>query len=68
MMKNKVTFDCSFLKKPKVNVTNSSIKDPFHYTSATIKSLKNLNIGFEVKPIHEYGHPFQKLVEFYCPK
>lgn len=38
--------------------------DPYHYSNQTIQALSSLNPFFEVAKIHEYGHPFQKLVEF----
>lgn len=43
-------------------------KNPFHYTKNTLENLRNNDIGFEFKQVHEYGHPFQKLVEFCCIK
>ena len=62
----KFIYDWSYLNKHGINVKSCSIKDPFHYTENTIKNLQNFRTGFEVKAIHSYGHPFQKLVEFSC--
>ncbi len=57
-------YDWSYMNKLGTNVVSYAIKDPFHYTDSTIRNLLNFRTGFEVKAIHDYGHPFQKLVEF----
>jgi len=61
------SYDWKYLGTKYSNVVSTSIRDPYHYTENTIRQLSNLNVGFEVKAIHNYGHPFQKLVEFYRP-
>jgi hypothetical protein len=61
----KLLYDWSYLGKSGTAVVSSSIRDPYHYTENTIRKLPNLKVDFEVKEIHNYGHPFQKLVEFY---
>lgn len=58
------SYDWSYLRKKGTNVVSYSTKDPFHYTKETILQLSRFNSGFEVVKIHDYGHPFQKLVEF----
>ncbi len=57
-------YDWSYLKKLGTQLASYSIKDPYHYTANTIKNLQQFNTGFKMKHIHDYGHPFQKLVEF----
>ena len=46
------------------DVTSYPNRDPFHYTETTVRLLSSFDTGFTVKTIHDYGHPFQKLVEF----
>lgn len=60
----KLRYDWSYLKKKGSKRISSSIHDPYHYTEHTLNNLQNFNTGFELKNIHDYGHPFQKLVEF----
>jgi len=60
----KLYHDWSYLNKEGSNVKSCSIHDPYHYTENTINNLQNFNTGFKLKNIHDYGHPFQKLVEF----
>ena len=58
-------FDWSFLNTKGSDVVSSFNKDPFHYNRETIFKLSLFNTGFNVIEIHDdYGHPFQKLVEF----
>ena len=57
-------YDWSYMNKPGTNIVSYANKDPFHYTESTINNLQNYRTGFEVKTIHSYGHPFQKLIEF----
>lgn len=38
--------------------------DPYHYSEQVIRALGLCSSFFDVVDIHEYGHPFQKLVEF----
>jgi hypothetical protein len=60
----RLAYDWSYLGKPMTQVVSSSTKDPFHYTPNTIANLQHFRTGFVVRHIHDYGHPFQKLVEF----
>ena len=59
-------YDWSFLNSGVLKkITSYSSKDPFHYSKETIFKLSSFSTGFNVIEIHEdYGHPFQKLVEF----
>ena len=58
-------FDWSFLNKKYTKIISYPTKDPFHYTSEIISQISSFNTGFQVIKIHDdYGHPFQKLVEF----
>ena len=59
-------YDWYYLQTPGSEVISYSNKDPFHYTENTIKNLQIFSTGFVVNEIHDYGHPFQKLVEFAC--
>lgn len=61
-----MVYDWHYLKTPGSGVISYSNKDPFHYTENTIKNLQIFSTGFVVTEIHDYGHPFQKLVEFAC--
>ncbi|MGI9446324.1 MAG: hypothetical protein ACR2NI_01560 [Pirellulales bacterium] len=61
-----MVYDWHYLQTPGSEVFSYSNKDPFHYTENTIKNLQIFSTGFVVKEIHDYGHPFQKLVEFAC--
>lgn len=60
-------YDWGYLQEPRADIVSFSMKDPFHYTEKTIRNLGILGPGFEVRAVHDYGHPFQKLVEFYRP-
>lgn len=60
----RLVYDWSHLDRPMTQVVSSSVRDPFHYTPNTICNLQHLRTGFTVRHIHDYGHPFQKLVEF----
>ena len=62
--KEEESFDWSYLENKYTDVTSHSTKDPFHYSKETIKNLSSFNTGFKFIKIHDYGHPFQKLVEF----
>ena len=62
--KEEESFDWSFLKKKHTDVISHSTKDPFHYSEETIMHLSSFSTGFKFIKIHDYGHPFQKLVEF----
>ena len=61
-------YDWSYLERKGTNVISYPNKDPFHYSEKTVASLSYFDTGFKVVTIHDYGHPFQKLVEFekYC--
>ncbi len=63
---NRETLEYDWSYIPGIKAVSSAIKDPFHYSKNSIKNLQNYETGFEVKEIHDYGHPFQKLVEFKC--
>ena len=55
----------SFSWHPKDSNTSFSFRDPYHYTEkGLLNNMNKKNTGFIIKEIHEYGHPFQKLVEF----
>ena len=56
-------YDWRYLKQEESNVVSYSAKDPFHYAESTVYLLSSFRTGFEVIDIHNYGHPFQKLVE-----
>lgn len=58
------SFDWSYLKTKGSAIVSYPVKDPFHYTEATVRLLPSFETGFEFLAIHDYGHPFQKLVEF----
>ncbi|MCF8467782.1 MAG: class I SAM-dependent methyltransferase [Sneathiella sp.] len=58
------SYDWSFLGKEGTNVISYPVKDPFHYAESTVSLLSSFRTGFTVEAIHDYGHPFQKLVEF----
>lgn len=58
-------YDWSFLNTKGSNIISYPEKDPFHYKEETIFKISSYNTGFNVIEIHDdYGHPFQKLVEF----
>ena len=57
-------YDWSYLKVKGSQITSYLTKNPFHYTESTMFELSRFETGFEVAKIHNYGHPFQKLVEF----
>ena len=62
------SYDWSYIDSPFSQHNSYANKNPFHYTKNTLENLGANDIGFELKHIHEYGHPFQKLVEFCCIK
>lgn len=50
-----------------LNITSHSLRNPFHYTKSTLNKYPFIDqTGFELKAIHNYGHPIQELVEFVC--
>lgn len=50
-----------------LNITSRSSRNPFHYTKSTLNKYPFVDqTGFELKAIHNYGHPIQELVEFIC--
>ena len=57
-------YDWSYLGTKGTAVVSYPTRDPFHYAEETIYLLSKLKTGFEVTQVHDYGHPFQKLVEF----
>ena len=57
-------YDWSYLGRKYTNVISYPTKDPFHYNDEAVDTLSHFNTGFKVVTIHDYGHPFQKLVEF----
>lgn len=57
-------YDWSYLERKGTNVISYPNQDPFHYSEETVFALSNFDTGFKVVDIHDYGHPFQKLVEF----
>lgn len=57
-------YDWRYLQRKGTDVISYPTKDPFHYNEALVFNLSHLNVGFQVHAIHDYGHPFQKLVEF----
>ena len=57
-------YDWSYLERKLTNVISYLTKDPFHYNEEFVATLSHFNTGFKVVTIHDYGHPFQKLVEF----
>ena len=57
-------YDWSYLKNKGTNIISYPTQDPYHYSIESIYTLSYFNTGFKVVNIHEYGHPFQKLVEF----
>lgn len=57
-------YDWSYLETKGTNVISQPTRDPYHYTDKTIFLLSSFETGFTVNKIHDYGHPFQKLVEF----
>jgi hypothetical protein len=58
------SFDWGYLKTKYSRVVSHPTKDPYHYTANTVFMLSHADTGFHVREIHDYGHPFQKLVEF----
>lgn len=58
------SYDWSYLERKGSNIISHPIKDPYHYSEETVTGLSHLDTGFKVVTIHDYGHPFQKLVEF----
>lgn len=62
------SYDWSYIDSPFAQHNSYANKNPFHYTKNTLENLRANDMGFEFKHIHEYGHPFQKLVEFCCIK
>lgn len=58
------SYDWSHLGTKGSAVVSYPTKDPYHYTAATVHLIGQLQDGFSVAQIHDYGHPFQKLVEF----
>jgi hypothetical protein len=59
-----LSYDWSYLKTPGSNIISYPTKDPYHYTKSTINETLDGRIGFKIIQVHDYGHPFQKLVEF----
>lgn len=57
-------YDWSYLKTKGSAVVSYPTRDPYHYAEETIRLLSSFNTGFEVAKLHDYGHPFQRLVEF----
>jgi hypothetical protein len=57
-------YDWSNLEKKGANIISHPTKDPYHYSEEFVAKLSHFNTGFKVVTIHDYGHPFQKLVEF----
>ena len=63
----RASYNWSHLKLKWSNVTSHSSRDPFHYTRSTLNQYPFIDqTGFELKTIHNYGHPIQELVEFVC--
>ena len=60
------SYDWSYIDSPFAQHSSYDNKNPFHYTKNTLENLQAHDIGFEFKQVYEYGHPFQKLVEFRC--
>ena len=61
----RANYNWSHLKLKYSNVTTHSSSDPFHYTRSTLNQYPFIDqTGFELKTIHNYGHPIQELVEF----
>ena len=57
-------YDWSYLERKGTNVISYPTKDPYHYNEKSVTTLSHFNTGFIAVTIHNYGHPFQKLVEF----
>lgn len=57
-------YDWSYLGTKGSTVVSYPTRDPFHYTEETVHLLSSFKTGFDVTQVHDYGHPFQKLVEF----
>ena len=57
-------YDWSYLGTEGSQVVSYFNKDPFHYSLASLESLSELRTNFSIVKVHDYGHPFQKLVEF----
>ena len=57
-------YDWSYLGTERSDVVSHLCSDPYHYASKTIGKLADLSGTFKLAEIHDYGHPFQKLVEF----
>lgn len=57
-------FDWSVLGIEGSSVVSHFGRDPFHYSEHTLRSVISTCTPFDLGPIHDYGHPFQKLVEF----
>jgi hypothetical protein len=57
-------YDWSYLERGGANIISYPTKDPYHYNEEFVATLSHFNTGFKVVTIHDYGHPFQKLVEF----
>ena len=57
-------FDWSHLGTQGSQVISHFNKDPFHYTQKSLERLTEFDTGFVVAEVHDYGHPFQSLVEF----
>lgn len=62
------SYNWSYIDSPFAQHSSYDNKNPFHYTKNTLENLQTNDIGFEFSQVHEYGHPFQKLVEFCCIK
>lgn len=56
--------DWSYLNTTGSAVTSYPQKDPFHYDEKNIKIIIQECTDFKIIAIHDYGHAFQKLVEF----
>lgn len=58
------SYDWSYLGTRGSAIVSHPTRDPYHYTESTIQLISAFETGFAVTGIHDYGHPFQKLVEF----
>lgn len=59
-----MAFDWSYLDTQGSDVVSHFTKDPFHYSEKSLERLAEFDTGFIVSKVHDYGHPFQRLVEF----
>ena len=57
-------YDWSGLGTEGSAVVSHPNKDPYHYSASTLSHIVDISGAFELAGIHDYGHPFQKLVEF----